>query len=228
MENSLIATVQNARGWLLGVVGRKSICSCPLSQATSQVLLLSPPLTVNFYGNTQLILRWCQNSIALFAFTLEQYMPISWAGKENGYRLEWRGFDSRQGRFVSPSRPDWLSKTCTSDTESGSGRNVILSVLLPVYTVFLWRYSPNLCLGLPPWNSPFHFGLLDLRHSINSLVGWSARRKASTCTQTQKNTHIHTNTTHPCPEWDSTHGLGFRASEDSACLRPLGHRNRRL
>jgi hypothetical protein len=25
--------------------------------------------------------------------------------------------------------------------------------------LFLWRYSPNLGLGLPPWNSPFHFGL---------------------------------------------------------------------
>jgi hypothetical protein len=33
----------------------------------------------------------------------------------------------------------------------------------------LWRYSPNLSLGLPPWNSPFHFGLLDLRHSVGLL-----------------------------------------------------------
>jgi hypothetical protein len=24
-------------------------------------------------------------------------------------------------------------------------------------------------LGLPPWNSPFHFGLLDLRHSVGLL-----------------------------------------------------------
>jgi hypothetical protein len=31
---------------------------------------------------------------------------------------------------------------------------------------FVWRYNPNLGLGLPPWNSPFHFGFLDLRHSV--------------------------------------------------------------
>jgi hypothetical protein len=34
---------------------------------------------------------------------------------------------------------------------------------------FLWRYSPNLGLGLPPWNSPFHFGLLDLRHLVGHI-----------------------------------------------------------
>jgi hypothetical protein len=31
------------------------------------------------------------------------------------------------------------------------------------------HYSPNLHLGLPPWNSPFHFCLLDLRHSVGLL-----------------------------------------------------------
>jgi hypothetical protein len=36
---------------------------------------------------------------------------------------------------------------------------------------FFWRYSPNLGLGLPPWNSLFHFGLLDPRHSVG-LLGW--------------------------------------------------------
>jgi hypothetical protein len=34
---------------------------------------------------------------------------------------------------------------------------------------FLWRYSPNSGLGLPPWNFPFHFSLLDLRHSVGLL-----------------------------------------------------------
>jgi hypothetical protein len=34
------------------------------------------------------------------------------------------------------------------------------------------------------------------------MGGQSARRKASTCTQTQK-TPTHTNIKHPCPEWDS-------------------------
>jgi hypothetical protein len=31
-----------------------------------------------------------------------------------------------------------------------------------LFFFFLWRYSPNLGLGLPPWNSLFHLGLLDL------------------------------------------------------------------
>jgi hypothetical protein len=34
---------------------------------------------------------------------------------------------------------------------------------------FLWRYSPNSGLCLSSWNSPFHFGLLDLRHSVGLL-----------------------------------------------------------
>jgi hypothetical protein len=73
---------------------------------------------------------------------------------------------------------------------------------------FLWRYSPNLGLGLPPWNFPFYFGFLDLRQS-EGLLGRviSSSQGLSTCTQTQKNAHIytfiHTNTKHPCPEWDS-------------------------
>jgi hypothetical protein len=36
-------------------------------------------------------------------------------------------------------------------------------------SAFLWRYSPNSFLGLPPWNLPFHFGLLSLRHSVGLL-----------------------------------------------------------
>jgi hypothetical protein len=34
---------------------------------------------------------------------------------------------------------------------------------------FLWHYSPNLGLGLPPWNFPFHFGFLDLRQLVGLL-----------------------------------------------------------
>jgi hypothetical protein len=34
---------------------------------------------------------------------------------------------------------------------------------------FLWRYSPHLGHGLPPWNFPFHFSLLDLGHSVGLL-----------------------------------------------------------
>jgi hypothetical protein len=59
---------------------------------------------------------------------------------------------------------------------------------------FLWRYSPNLGHGLPPWNSPFHFGFLDLRQSV-ALLG----RVISSL----QGLYLYTNTKYPCPEWDS-------------------------
>jgi hypothetical protein len=91
---------------------------------------------------------------------------------------------------------------------------------------FLWHYSPNFGLGLPLWNSPFHFGLLDLKRLLG---GWSARRKASTCTQTQKNAHTHIETLNiHALSGIRTHDPGFRASEDSACLRPLCYCDRPL
>jgi hypothetical protein len=97
--------------------------------------------------------------------------------------------------------------------EGLSSMELLNRVSFPVYFFPLWRFSPNLGLGLPLWNSLFHFGFLDLRQSV-----WlSARRKASTCTQTL---NIH------ALSWVRTHDPGFRASEDNACLRPLGYRNR--
>jgi hypothetical protein len=67
-----------------------------------------------------------------------------------------------------------------------------------------WRYSPNLGLGLPPWNSRFHFGLIGLRHSVG-LLGWviSSSQGLHLYINTEKHSHTHTNTKHPCPEWDS-------------------------
>jgi hypothetical protein len=57
---------------------------------------------------------------------------------------------------------------------------------------FLWRYSPNLGLGLPPWNSPVHFGFLDLRQSVG-LLGRviSSSQGLYPYTNTEKRTHIH-------------------------------------
>jgi hypothetical protein len=49
------------------------------------------------------------------------------------------------------------------------------------------------------------------------LGGWSARRKASTCTLSL-NVHDLSGI--------RTHDPGFRPSEESACLRPLGYRDR--
>jgi hypothetical protein len=69
-----------------------------------------------------------------------------------------------------------------------------------VWFFLLWRYSPNLGLGLPPWNSPSHLGLLDLRHSIG-LLGRVISSSQSLYLHTNK--RAHTNTKHLCPVWDS-------------------------
>jgi hypothetical protein len=69
-----------------------------------------------------------------------------------------------------------------------------------IYLFFLWRYSPNFGLGLPPWNSPFHFGLLDLRQSVGLFTrAISSLQDLYLYTNTEKCT----NTKHPCHEWVS-------------------------
>jgi hypothetical protein len=92
---------------------------------------------------------------------------------------------------------------------------------------FLWRYSPNSGLGLPPWNFPYHYGLLDLRQSVKLLGRMiSSSQGLYLYTNTEK-THTHTQTPniHALSGiW--THYSGFRASEDSACFRPLGYHDR--
>jgi hypothetical protein len=58
----------------------------------------------------------------------------------------------------------------------------------------LWRYSPSLGLGLPPRNSPFHFGLLDLRHSVGLLgrvITSSQGLYLYTNTEKRTRAHIH-------------------------------------
>jgi hypothetical protein len=88
---------------------------------------------------------------------------------------------------------------------------------------FPWRYGPNLDLGLPPWNYLFHFGFLDFRQSVGQVI--SSSQGLSTCTQTQKNAHTQTLNIHVL-SGIRTHDPGFREGEDSACLRPLGYRDR--
>jgi hypothetical protein len=58
--------------------------------------------------------------------------------------------------------------------------------------IFLLRYSPSLGLGLPPRNSPFHFGFLHLRQSVG-LLGRviSSSQGLYLSTNTEKRTHIH-------------------------------------
>jgi hypothetical protein len=59
------------------------------------------------------------------------------------------------------------------------------------------------------------------------MDGWSPRRKASTCKQKHRKTHKYTQilNIHALSEI-RTHDPSFRASEDSACLRPLGYSDR--
>jgi hypothetical protein len=66
---------------------------------------------------------------------------------------------------------------------------------------------------------------LNLRQSAG-LLGRVISPSQGLYLQTEKRAHTHTTTKHPCPEWDSNHDLGFRASEGSACLRPLDYRDR--
>jgi hypothetical protein len=68
---------------------------------------------------------------------------------------------------------------------------------------FPWRYSPNLGLGLPPWNSPFHFGFPDLRQSVG-LLGRviSSSQGLYLYSNTEKRTHIHN-------YWTSMPWVGF-------------------
>jgi hypothetical protein len=68
---------------------------------------------------------------------------------------------------------------------------------------FFFLVAPTLGSLLPLLEHRAEFPqFLDQGQSVG-LLGRLARRKASTCTQTQKNAYTYTNTKHPCPEWDS-------------------------
>jgi hypothetical protein len=56
----------------------------------------------------------------------------------------------------------------------------------------------------------------------DSLDGWSARRKVSTCTQIQKNVHTTQTLDIHYQSGIRTHDPGVRESEDSSCLRQFG------
>jgi hypothetical protein len=62
--------------------------------------------------------------------------------------------------------------------------------------------SPNSGPGVPPYNFPFHFSLLDLRQSVGLLGRMiSLSQGLYLYTNTEKRTY--TNTKHPCLQWDS-------------------------
>jgi hypothetical protein len=106
----------------------------------------------------------------------------------------------------------------------------LFTIMFFLIFFFLWRYSPNLGLGLSPWNSPFHFGLLDLRHSVG-LLGrvTSSSQGLYLYKNTEKRTHAQAQTqtlnVHALSEiW--TYEPGFRDSENSTCLKVRPHYSR--
>jgi hypothetical protein len=109
--------------------------------------------------------------------------------------------------YVPIHQSMWLS-TCTS--------------------VYLFIHSS---MALQPFAGPrplLQFRNLFLHSQYDSLDGVSARREAATYTQkniTQnKRTHARTHTPNiHALSGIQTHDLGFRESEDSAFLRPLGY-----
>jgi hypothetical protein len=77
--------------------------------------------------------------------------------------------------------PFWPSSSCSEIQEPCS-----------ILFFFLRRNSPSLGLGLPPRNSPFHFGLLDLRYSVGLLERViSSSQSLYLYTNTEKRTHAH-------------------------------------
>jgi hypothetical protein len=63
-------------------------------------------------------------------------------------------------------------------------------------------------------------------YSVGLLGQWSARLKASTCTQTQKIAHTHTNTKHPYLVWD-LNPRSRHPSEQRQCMpQTFGYRDR--
>jgi hypothetical protein len=94
---------------------------------------------------------------------------------------------------------------------------------------FLWRYSPNWGLGLPQWNSPFHFSFLYLRQSVGlfgRVISSSQGLYLYTNTEKYTHTHTHTNTKHICPGWDSNPRFRLPSERRQFMPRPLGYRDR--
>jgi hypothetical protein len=106
----------------------------------------------------------------------------------------------------------------------------LMTILLFFFFSFFivhWHYSPT---GPRPTSMKLsisiRFFFLNHRQSLG-LLGRviSSSEGLSTCTQTQKNAHTQTLNIHALTGI-RTYDRGFRASEDSTCLRPLSYRDR--
>jgi hypothetical protein len=98
------------------------------------------------------------------------------------------------------------------------GQVCLFSYFLQVLFFSLWLYSPYHVLAASMKLS-VSLLLLDLGQSVGLLDGWS-RHKASTCTQTQKNSHTTQSVNIHALSGIRTHGPGVRASENSSYHRP--------
>jgi hypothetical protein len=109
------------------------------------------------------------------------------------------------------------------------GNHQIINVPIFVFFFFFGATAPILGLRLPPWNSPFHFGLLDLRHSVgllDRLCSSSQGLYVYTNTERRKHTHTHTYThIHTHKHWTSIPSVEFDptipASERAKTLHSL-------
>jgi hypothetical protein len=104
------------------------------------------------------------------------FMLPAWSWLHAGLTLRWRRYFPPKCPFTQYLHGVTSQKTAffniTHRLKFMFSR--ICFVILKLHRVlldffFLWRYSSNLGLGLPPWNSPFHFSFLDLRHSVGLL-----------------------------------------------------------
>jgi hypothetical protein len=84
---------------------------------------------------------------------------------------------------------------------------------------FHWLYSP-----LVPW--PLIFSFIIILQAVG-LLGWVISSSQGRYLNTEQQKHRINTYTHALSEI-RTHDPGFRTSEDSSCLRPLGYRDRHI
>jgi hypothetical protein len=104
---------------------------------------------------------------------------------------------------------------------------VVAKPLLSLLLFFLWRYSPIWAVAYLH-EIMFHFAFLDFGQSVElpgRVISSSQGLYLYTTTEKRARAHTHTINIHTLREI-RTHDPGFRASEDSACLKPLGYRDR--
>jgi hypothetical protein len=111
------------------------------------------------------------HEIRFFNKNSTEVFVVNWSMKPQSMRFQ-RNFMLKLKLLRVDQQMMMIDLQCDTDLRNGrvyfGTFKFTLSWTL-LFFFFLWRYSPNLGLGLPPWNSPFHFGFPDLRHSVGLL-----------------------------------------------------------